>query len=448
MSSYYRTKGYLLSRVVVPAQEVENGVVRLSAVEGYIHKISVQGDIFLSTTKLMKLGAKITRSRPLLTKDLERYMLLINDLPGVVASAVLQASEVPGATDLSIVVSQDRAEFTLTGNNRGSRFTGPLQGQASANLNSILGTASRTGVRVIGASQFSEFQLYEMSHLHVLNTEGTTMRIVGRHTRSRPGATFRDLDVQSKSWSGQIVLQHPLIRSRPKSLYIRGELDVRNTETDILDERFTEDRVRVARLGATLDFVDGFDGINLLDVEVSRGLDMLNATRTRSATQSRADAETPFVKVRGSATRLQRVATNVSLLIDVAGQFTSDGLVASEEFAIGGSQFGRAFDPSEIAGDRGIAGRMELRLDNQVNHPWLKKTQFYAFADYGVVWNQSPDEGYGSLDLGSAGGGLRLIIGDHVSAYVELAVPFEKTADFDTRFGGGARAFAGFNFRF
>lgn len=448
MSAYYRTRGYILSRVVVPAQEVENGHVRLVAVEGYIHKISVEGDIFLSTKQLMKLGAKITRSRPLLTKDLERYLLLINDLPGVVASAVLQASEEPGATDLSIVVSQDRAGFELSGNNRGSRFAGPLQGQVSAHLNSLLGMASRTGVRVIGASELSEFQLYELTHQHVLNSEGTTMQIVGRHTRSRPGSTFEDLDVESNSWSGQIILQHPLIRSRPKSLYVRGELDIRNTQTDILGERFTEDRVRVARLGATLDFVDGLDGVNLLDVEVSGGLDVLNATRTRSATQSRADAETRFIKVRGSATRLQRIASDITLLIDAAGQFTSDGLVASEEFAIGGSQFGRAFDPSELAGDRGVAGRMELRFDQQLKQQWLKKIQLYAFGDYGIVWNQTLSNGYRSVDLGSAGGGLRLILGDHISAYAEVAVPFEKTADFDTRFDSSARVFAGFNFRF
>ena len=115
MSSFYRRKGYILSRVVVPAQEVEGGAVKLIAVEGYIHKISIEGDVALSTSLLSRLGKKITRSRPLLAKDLERYLLLINDLPGVSASAVLQASDEPGATDLTIVVAQKRTGMTLTG---------------------------------------------------------------------------------------------------------------------------------------------------------------------------------------------------------------------------------------------------------------------------------------------------------------------------------------------
>lgn len=448
MSAFYRSKGYILSRVIVPAQEVESGAVKLAAVEGYIHNISIEGDIALSTSMLAKLGRKITRSRPLLARDLERYMLLINDLPGISASAVLQASQEPGATDLTIVVAQKRAGMTITGNNRGSRFNGPVQGQLSAHVNSLFGMVSRTGTRVIGAAETSEFQLYELSHMHVLNTEGTTVQFIGRQTRSRPGGSFRDLDVRSDSKSARMVLQHPLVRSRARSFFVRGVLDVRDTKTDILGERFSEDRVRVARVGATLDFVDRLDGINLLDFEVSRGLDVWNATRTRSRTQSRADAETDFVKVAASATRLQRITRSVSLLMDAAGQFTKDGLVASEEFAIGGGQFGRAFDPSEIAGDRGLAGRIELRFDGQVNLQWIRKYQLYAFGDYGIVWNQSIDGGYQSVDLGSAGGGLRLTLNDNVSAYVEVAVPYKKTADFDARFGKSVRGFAGISFRF
>lgn len=447
MSAHYRNRGYILSRVMVPAQEVQEGRVELVAVEGYIHKVSVEGDVMVSAARLARLGAKITSSRPLRAKDLERYILLANDIPGVVASAVLQASEEPGATDLTIVVSQDRARLYSTVNNRGSRFNGPVQGQIGVDLHSLFGGASRTGMRVVNSAQTSEFTLLELAHQHILNSEGTSIQLIGRKTFSKPGGSLRDLEIDSDSVSGRLVLQHPLVRTRAQSLFVRAALDVRDTETDILGEPFTEDRVRVARLGATLDFVDRFDGINLLDVELSKGLDILNATKTRDPFQSRADAETGFFKIAASATRLQRIAPKVSLMIDVAGQFTSDGLLASEEFAIGGSQFGRAFDPSEITGDRAVAGRSELRYDGTVSSPWLQRYQLYLFGDYGVVWNRIAGS-YRSVDIGSAGAGIRVTLNEHLSAHAELAVPFDKTADFDERWGNSVRGFAGISLRF
>lgn len=447
LSAHYRNRGYILSRVSVPAQEVMDGAVTLAAVEGYIHKVTIEGDIMMAASKLASLGDKITQSRPLLAKDLERYMLLANDIPGVVASAVLQASEQPGATDLTIVVDQKKTQFFSSVNNRGSRFNGPVQGQIGGFVNGLLGGGSRTGVRMIGSAQISEFKLLEVSHLQVLGSEGTTLQLVGRRTFSEPGSSLRDLEIEADSIFGRVMLQHPIIRSRARSLYVRSMLDIRNTETDILSEEFSEDRIRVARLGASYDFVDRFNGINLLDVEVSGGLNILNATRTRDPFQSRADAETNFLKVTGSVTRLQRIVPKVSLLLDAAGQFTSDGLVAAEEFALGGGQFGRAFDPSEISGDRGVAARAELRYDGETSAPWLKQYQLYVFGDYGIVWNQQAGS-YQSVDLGSAGGGVRLTLNDNISAYVELAVPYEKTPDFEARWGNSVRGFAGISLRF
>ncbi len=447
MSVHYRNKGYILSRVTVPAQEITDGHVEVLAVEGYIHKVSVEGDMIVSGAKLARLGEKITQSRPLRAKDLERYILLANDIPGVVASAVLQASEVPGATDLTIVVSQDRARFYSSLNNRGSRFNGPVQGQIGGNIHSLFGGASSTGARIVNSAQTSEFTLLELSHQQILNSEGTSLHFIGRQTFSKPGGSLSDLEIDAESISGRVVLQHPLVRTRAKSVFVRAALDIRNTKTDILGEAFTEDRVRVARVGAAIDFVDRLDGINLLDVEVSRGLDIFNATRTRNPFQSRADAETKFLKVAASATRLQRIAPKVSLLLDVAGQFTSDGLVASEEFAIGGIQFGRAFDPAEITGDRAFAGRAELRFDDTANSPLLRRYQLYIFGDYGIVWNQV-SASYQSVDLGSVGAGMRLTLNDNISAFAELAVPIEKTADFNERWGNSVRGFAGISLRF
>ena len=447
MTAYYRNEGYILTRVVVPAQEITGGAVTLQVVEGYIDEVTIEGDFRHGRSLLTRLGNHIKASIPLKAADLERYMLLANDLPGLRAQAVLQPSDKPGATDLTILVEEDRAYGYATVNNRGSKFNGPVQMQVGATFNSLFGAMSKTSIRFFGASQLSEFRSGEVRHEQVLGSEGTVMTLVARHTRSEPGASLAELEIESRSSSGSVTIAHPLLRSRAKSLYVHAGLDIRNTRTTILDEEFTKDRVRKAVVGLSYDFVDSLNGINLISAEVSKGLDILGGKETGDPGMSRADAESDFLKINMSVMRLQKIAPRVSLLLDLSGQYTGDALVASEEMAIGGSQYGRAFDPSEINGERGIAGRAELRYDGTTRKNWLQRYQIYGFADYGAVWDQR-GTGYISTELGSAGGGVRLTLNRNLSANFELATPIKKTDDYDERWGSAVRGFFGLSLRF
>ena len=91
---HYRNQGYILTNVVVPAQVIENGVVTLNVVEGYVATVSIYGDIDDVKETLAAFGDKIKSSKPLRNRDLERYLLLMNDVPGITATATLRPSSV------------------------------------------------------------------------------------------------------------------------------------------------------------------------------------------------------------------------------------------------------------------------------------------------------------------------------------------------------------------
>ncbi len=421
----YRNDGYILSRVIVPPQRIEAGILRLRAVEGFIDKVTINGSAASKGSLLRKYGDKIRASVPLKADVLERYILLAGDLPGMTALAVLSASQAtPGASDLDIVIERDTFEGFATIDNRGSRFSGPVQGQLSASLNSIFGLNERTRIRAIGAAELSELRLLEVSHQQQIGSEGMTVLIVGRNTLSEPGGDLEISDIESESYSADVILNYPLIRTRAQNLNIRAGFSFRDTETTLLDAPFTDDRVRAARLGLAYDFVDAWDGISLIDVEVSRGLDVLDASDSGAPDLSRAGADTTFTKVGLELLRIQRLGNNFSLLLNAQGQYSDSRLVASEEFAIGGSRFGRAFDPSQISGDHGVAARVELRRDQSVDTDLLQGMQLYAFYDYGAVWRRTAGGVPSSHeDLSSAGVGSRFFLGDAITATAELVVP-------------------------
>jgi hemolysin activation/secretion protein len=135
----------------------------------------------------------------------------------------------------------------------------------------------------------------------------------------------------------------------------------------------------------------------------------------------------PPTRVRSSRARLDAAVThNLFSRLDVvasgAGQWADGGLVSSEKFGVGGARFGRAYDYSEITGDHGLAGSIELRWTWRKLNDWLSSVQIYAFADAAQIWDNDDF----SESLASAGGGLRVGVAPGLSATVEVAKPLTR----------------------
>ena len=80
----------------------------------------------------------------------------------------------------------------------------------------------------------------------------------------------------------------------------------------------------------------------------------------------------------------------------------------SEQCSYGGRFFGRAFDPSQLIGDRCWAVLGELRYDIPTTIKQLTRAQLYAYADHGQIDNIDPARGTSRSQHGSsAGGGVR-----------------------------------------
>ncbi len=425
LTGEYRNAGYILSQVIVPPQRVEDGVLTLQAIEGFIDQVRVSGRRHSKSTLLDRYVRKIKESRPLQASILERYLLLADGLPGITANAVLRPSPTtPGASDLDLIVKEERFDGYASFDNRGSRFNGPNQLQLSANLNSLLGMHDRTRLRVVGASEFSELRIVELAHEQPLGSEGMTLQLSGRYTESEPGGVLGDSELESDSVSASARLSYPLMRSRARNLFGRVALDFRDTETEVLSEPFSEDRISAVRAGLAFDFADGWGGINLVDIEVSHGLDFFDASDQGDPLLSRAGADPEFFKANLSLLRLQRLGRGFSALVNAEGQYSNDRLVAAEEFALGGSIFGRGFDPSQVSGDRGFGARLELRHDHNLAPRYLEGMQLYTFYDYGTVWRKSAGGVQSSKDdLASAGAGWRFYIGESTTATLEVAKP-------------------------
>lgn len=417
----YRKQGYFLSQVFVPEQKIENGVVELFAVEGFIDNVIIDMSINDWRGLLQDLADKIKNTRPLTSRALERYMLLINDLPGVSAKAVLSRSPTTyGAADLLIIATEKQFSGSLSIDNLGGKSQGPERHIASVQINNLLGLFDSTSLQFVESGN-GEMSYAALTHEQQLGSEGVKLMLHASETDSDPEElAFIPLELETKSSTVGLDLSWPVIRSRNRNLSLSGGLKAYDGKTTLLGVTFSDEQIRVAKIGLSYDFVTSDGAANLIDVQVHQGLEDLGASTNGDLLLSVANGQVDFSKTTVFAARLQPITDKFSLLAAFNGQYTDDTLLSPEQFSFGGESFGRGYDPSEKVADNGSALKIELR------YKYSSMFSMYGFYDVGWLWNTEKLPGDYTDNTESAGIGGSLRLGRYLSANVEVAKPMNE----------------------
>ncbi|WP_282607851.1 ShlB/FhaC/HecB family hemolysin secretion/activation protein [Pelagibius sp. Alg239-R121] len=428
----YRNDGYILSRALVPPQEIIDGIAEIEVIEGYIDNVVIEGEPSGPMSQIDDKVQAILDSQPLHSDVLERNLLLLNDLPGVIAQSILRPSiTTPGASELVIVLEESTFSGAASVNNRGSRFLGPYQAGLSVRADNLLGLYESTELEVVGTAQISELKFAALTHTQQLNSDGTTLTVIGSLTDTEPGSTLDVLNIEGRSEAVTLTVSHPMIRSRRQNLSLVGGFDYRNSETKILGVTSSEDRIRSVFVGGTYDFIDEFRGITLLGAELRQGIDILDATETGSDNLSRANGRSDYTKLVASVRRKQTLAPGWSLSAAVTGQYAFSQLLASEECGLGGEEYGSAYDPFEISGDHCLAARFELQYGDASELEYIDSFELYGFTDVGAVWQIDNNDRDNRQSLASIGVGARANLIEDFWGSLEFAVPMTRSPTVD-----------------
>jgi hemolysin activation/secretion protein len=428
LTAMYRNSGYILSLVVVPPQSLADGTLTLRVIEGYIGRVKVQAGPGVGAyvqEQLARIGEKIQASKPIEGRVLERYLLIANDFPGIELRSVLAPSQAPGAADLTLIANVKKVEGFASIDNYGSRYLGPGQATLGVVGNQLLGVNDQWRFVGVGTGN-SEMAFAQLSYNQIVSTEGLRLSAAVSQARTRPGDVLKPFDVRGNADTVSLGAAYPLLRTRNESLIARAAYDHSDVQTDILGTRVIEDRIRALRLGLSWRVLDRLDGQNSLDVDFSQGL---GGTQESDLLKSRAGADGVFNKLTFDYERSQSLGSNFSFTVGAGGQWANTALLSSEQYALGGRRFGRAYEPAELVGERALAFRVEPRFNGAATAPGLRSWQMYGFYDIGKVWkvgSVSPGTP-SSQSLASAGLGLRVYFEKNVMAAIEAAWPLTKS---------------------
>ncbi len=255
-----------------------------------------------------------------------------------------------------------------------------------------------------------------------------TIDLSASYVEAHPGSTLSPSDISSEVVDISAALKYQIIRQRQENLVASLKLAGRNSNGDILgDNPLTRDRIRTLSIDLSYDTSDTWDGYNYLTGSVTQGIDILGSNDKGDANLSRANADPSFTRLNLSYLRQQAISDDVVMSTSLAGQIASAPLASSEEFGYGGQRFGRAYDPSEIIGDQGVAASVELQYYGLPYVSNTLQTVPYAFYDIGRVWNKGAIGN--TISASSVGVGTRFTHDIATTADIAVAWPLTKPVD-------------------
>lgn len=441
----YVDHGYALSFAFVPEQEIADGSVVLRVVEGFVDQVIIQGnakdqvgswpDGKRAEKSMQALTERIKRSRPLRTLDLERYLLLINERPGLSAQATFMASKTTAeASTLIVNLDYKPLDANLSTDNRMS---------PSLNHWSFGGTVALNG-GITGSDQLrlgwrcgvfcGVYNSTSLSWSTYLGGEGAQAGFTISTSSEKPSEGIL-VPLQFRGSDTQVALQgsYPLIRSRQTSLDIGGSFTWSKSETETFAGPLTRDEVRTLNGYGNYSFADTTGAYNVVRLEVSQGLPIMGATEDDDALKSRAGGRADFTLAKASLARSQPLgvvspklsAYSIYMSAQAQAALTSPLLSVSQCF-YGGSDIGRGYDSGAISGDHCAMGLVELRRDFVVKNVGL---QAYAFGDAGKVWRRGalPVGETGSSFAESVGAGVRLVTSQRIQADLQVSFPIKES---------------------
>jgi len=451
LTNKYRNDGYILTQVVVPPQTIEGGVVKLRVIEGFIENIIIEGvEEDESSLKVIRNYASgIELNKALNIADLEHHLLVIGDLPGMDARSVLSpSSTTTGAADLKIILSRDPHEAYLGLDNYGSRYLGPIELTASGSLNSYFGNNERISAQIVASPDPEtdtegslELGYYALSYQQPLPFWGigTNVEVVASYTNTTPGFDLEPFEVNGISQYLSAKVSHPFVRSRSINLTGHALFDARQVSSRNNVQDTLRDNIRAFRVGGNYQAMDKIFGlgINSLSMEFSRGLDIFGASDRSDANKTRTLGNPTFTKVTADMQRLQRVTSGINLFVAAEGQWSSGPLLSSEEFGVGGTNFGRGYDSSEIIGDDGVAGKAEVQWNNPYDTDIFNNYQLFGFYDVGRTWNKDATTISQKKDIiTSTGFGIRAEFLNKIKADLFFALPLNRNVQTQGDQGG------------
>lgn len=419
---------YLLPQITIDKNAMYSGILKFDIKLGSINEVIIVGEGD-DNERLKDYATKIVSNEPAKKSYVQRYLALMNKIPGFEINYQLKQSENSSGdeqlVDLIVYTRKKKMAAFAGMDDYGTNSLGNYQfhGVAEAftpfsSSDSLLFHGSTTNypdrLSDIGAAYSS-----------IINSYGTAAHLLASYSRDNPtkGQQYTSDSGNGKTLSFSVT--HPLYLRAKHDLELELGTNYKNfTSYEVVNnvsQKYQVSKYTYGDIGLNYVFDGWLDSKNMLKVEYLGGLggsydNYVDPTDT---------ADKHFKIYKLDFRRTQELPHDFSIYTHASISHSNSNLPDTELAYAGGQEFGRGYDIGTLDGTKMHAFAAEIRYTKELNNKYyIENIQPYVFGDYSHVNRQDPSTTVSHIE--SAGAGVRIRFMGMVDLGMEVAQPLKK----------------------
>ncbi|WOJ89960.1 ShlB/FhaC/HecB family hemolysin secretion/activation protein [Methylocapsa polymorpha] len=389
ITNIYRSRGYLVAKAYVPAQDARSGVLRIKLVPGLYGDITVKNASLVKDDYLQDVISHALGDMPLIHKDeLERAMLLISDLPGAAMPRVaIGSGRRPETSDFNFNVPEARLiDGFVAVDNFGSPWTGRDRASAAINVNSPLGYGDRLALFGI-VSDTTQLVNGRAAYSFPLGYDGVRAEIAAFQTTYVLGGIYANTQGTGTADALSASVTYAMRRQRDDSIYLSGYYAHMMLNDKLLGVSFANRTIDLGTASLSRDTVGVIGGMPVTTSTVlSFTAGYLNFPDPSQLASNLAGVDTAgnYAKVNLAFTAVIALNDKLSFSTYFRGQKSLSGnLDSSQQLSLTGYWGVRSYDEG-LAGDSGYLVTPELKYALPDFYGY--RHALGLFTDVGAAW--------------------------------------------------------------
>ena len=377
----YRAAGWLV-HAFVPPQEIDRGIVNLTVIEAKLGQLRIDfpKDAHLPHRRIQSMAdAQLLPGQPLSLHQVDRLVLLLSDMSGVVASASYLEGEQPGTTDVMLRLAEGKKmEARLMLDNFGSVSTGSERLSANLAVNNAMGLGDALAIQAV-RTQGSTYA--RAAYSQPVGLQGWRAGFHASDLSYNLVGSFATLQASGTAQTWGADLSVPLLRSTVRNVSLQISTDRKTFDNQTEATSVSKYRVDVLRTGLNANWFDQWltPSQNSASVMLTSGSVDLTGSPSAAGDSNAARTAGHFQKINLGYNREQSLTGQLSTYLQAGAQLANRNLDSSEKLYLGGASGVRAYPSNEAGGSTGYT--LTVGLKHRFDSAWTLN----GFADMGRI---------------------------------------------------------------
>ena len=450
VTSFYRSKGYIVAKGFLPVQTVgPDSIVRIQVIEGRISEVVVENAKKYDPEVLKKPAAGLVGTVPT-RQSVEAALLYTQDYPGVRLFGTFRPGAQQGETRLILqVLEEDSFGYQLGLDNYGTELTGLYRARIDFAWKNPAGWGDQFSASLLQSASPENTTFGSLGYRVPVGPRGFQMYLEGSQNAfvvdQKP---FDQLQLDGTITAYKLGVDWRYERGRFANARAGISYAVKASELTALDTlKVTDDTFNILELESSIDRIDiRFKGVDQITAKIRQGMGGDFSTG--------AQYEESFTVYEARYTRAQVLADTQTLVLRLRGQTTDKSISPLEQFSLAGPDAVRAYPVGQLLRHTGQFASLEYQVQapgfarspGPFSRQWGDLLQFALFADYahgrGAKDNQDRQD---DAEISGYGVGIRFGVPGTFQLLLEGAKPISSEEASD---GKSSRVYGNFTYSF